>query len=112
MLVVIVLLLVLTPIPFLGKQKVDVFEETVWAGLGYNYFTRASNLHFFLINAVICFALTVVYLMSSSNFQYSASTRLNNILSYSLSPLYSIKSYMKTNPIGRANQALSSASSS
>lgn len=98
--IIIIILLCLTPIPFLGREKVDFMEETVWVGLGYGYFTRPFNLHLYFINAFTCLILTVIYLLASSSFNYSASTRLNNILSFSLSPLYSIKSYMKTNPIG------------
>ena len=100
-LIVIIILLCLTPIPFLNKTKVSQLEETVWVGLGYGYFHRYINLHFYFINAGVTMFLAAIYFLASSNFKYSASTRLNNILSFSLSPLYSIKSFMKTNPIGR-----------
>jgi hypothetical protein len=107
-LIVVIILLLLTPLPFVNKTKYDKLAETVWVGLGYNYFHRHLNLHFYFINSFICMVLTVIYLLASSSFKYSASTRLNNILSFSLSPLYSIKSYMKTNPIGKFSRLTTS----
>ena len=97
---VVIILLIMTPLPFLANEGITPFKETVFDGSGYVHFFRPFNQYLFLINTFICFYLFVIYALAANSFQYSQSTRLNDILSFSLSPLYTVKALMKTNPIG------------
>lgn len=90
----------MTPIPFLGNTQVDIFEETVFNGSGYTVFTRPLNQYFFFTNIIISFYLFVIHLIAGLTFGYGSSTKLNDILSFALSPLYTIKALLKQNSIG------------
>lgn len=94
-----IIFIVLTPIPFLGTTIIDPFKETVFGGT-YSYFNRPINQYLFLINNSFCLIMFIFSLLGANSFNYSNFTKLNNILSKALSPLFIIKSMLKKRAMG------------